>query len=431
MDPLSVASGVAGLVTLAEVVISRTYNAIIACKHASEDSRKLLREVQALAGILQSLASLENKLGSGAISSQITASQVLDCQKTLQRICDKLERADPKEQGIAFVKKAKRTLKWPFSLSDTEKCLAEMERHKSSFDLALSVDALDAIIAFKAVEEETSHKIDQVNNAIDKLCKIQMTKESRRLLQVIGADAADEMYRTNLELHQPGTGLWFLEQGSAFQQWLDVTDSKLWVYGIPGAGKTVLSALAIKETAICASDRHGVIFYYYSHSNGSTQRLPDLLSCFIGQLARQQSECMAVLADKILIEESATTGTQLRNQHELLQTLRTMLRLFRSVSIIVDGIDECDQAVDAVEMLVNITIQFSHVRMLLFSRREPEIELLLSNFQHLSIATASQDLRLYVPAQIERRVRLGKLRIRSSEVKDKIVQKLVNGADGM
>jgi hypothetical protein len=356
---------------------------------------------------------------------------VLDCQKTLQRICDKLEKADPKEQGIAFVQKAKRTLKWPFSLSDTEKCLAEMERHKSSFDLALSVDALDAIIAFKAVEEETSHKIDQVNNAIDKLCKIQMTKESRRLLQVIGADAADEMYRTNLELHQPGTGLWFLEKGSAFQQWLDVVDSKLWVYGIPGAGKTVLSALAIKETANCASDRHGVIFYYYSHSNGSTQRLSDLLSCFIGQLARQQGECMAVLADKTLIEEGATTGTRLRNKHELLQTLRTMLRLFRSVSIIVDGIDECDKAADAVEMLVNITIQFSHVRMLLFSRREPEIELLLSNFQHVSIATASQDLRLYVPAQIERRVRLGKLRIRSSEVKDKIVQKLVNGADGM
>jgi hypothetical protein len=156
-----------------------------------------------------------------------------------------------------------------------------------------------------------------------------------------------------------------------------------------------------------------------------------LLSCFIGQLARQQGECMAVLADKTLIEEGATTGTRLRNKHELLQTLRTMLRLFRSVSIIVDGIDECDKAADAVEMLVNITIQFSHVRMLLFSRREPEIELLLSNFQHLSIATASQDLRLYVPAQIERRVRLGKLRIRSSEVKDKIVQKLVNGADGM
>jgi hypothetical protein len=215
MDPLSVASGVAGLVTLAEVVISRTYNTIITCKHASEDSRKLLREVQALAGILQSLAALESKIGPTAIRSQVTAHQVYDCQKTLQSIRDRLERADPKEQGISFVQKAKRTLKWPFSLSDTEEFLAEMERHKSSFDLALSVDALDAIIAFKTAEEETSNKLDQVNNAIEKLCKVQMTKEIRRLLQAVRADAADEMYRTNLELHQRGTGTWFLEEGSA------------------------------------------------------------------------------------------------------------------------------------------------------------------------------------------------------------------------
>jgi hypothetical protein len=37
MDPLSIASGVAGLIMLAEVVISRTYNTIIKCKNASED----------------------------------------------------------------------------------------------------------------------------------------------------------------------------------------------------------------------------------------------------------------------------------------------------------------------------------------------------------------------------------------------------------
>jgi hypothetical protein len=36
-----------------------------------------------------------------------------------------------------------------------------------------------------------------------------------------------------------------------------------------------------------------------------------------------------------------------------------------------------------------------------------------------------------VPAQRERRVRLGKLRFRSSDVKDEIVERLVNGADGM
>jgi hypothetical protein len=431
MDPLSVASGVAGLVTLAEVVISRTYNTIITCKHASEDSRKLLREVQALAGILQSLAALESKIGPTAIRSQVTAHQVYDCQKTLQSIRDRLERADPKEQGISFVQKAKRTLKWPFSLSDTEEFLAEMERHKSSFDLALSVDALDAIIAFKTAEEETSNKLDQVNNAIEKLCKVQMTKEIRRLLQAVRADAADEMYRTNLELHQRGTGTWFLEEGSAFHMWLSTAGSKLWVYAIPGAGKTVLSALAVEETAKSASATHGVLFYYYNHSTDSSQRLPDLLSCFIGQLARQHGECMSVLAEQSYLDGSTTSASRLRSKEELLNTLSTMLRLFSTMSIVVDGIDECEEASEVTEMLALIATRFTHVRMLLFSRRETEIELLLDGFEHLSIATVSQDLRLYVPAQIERRVRLGKLRIRSSDVKDEIVERLVNGADGM
>lgn len=431
MDPLSIASGVAGLVTLAEVVISRTYNTIITCKHASEDSRKLLREVQALAGILQSLAALESKIGPKAIRSQITAPQVLDCQKTLQSIRDRLEKADPKEHGISFVQKAKRTLKWPFSLSDTEEFLAEMERHKSSFDLALSVDALDAIIAFKAAEEETSNKIDQVNHALELLCKIQLTKENRRLLQAVRADAADEMYRTNLELHQPGTGLWFLEKGSAFHKWLDTAGSKLWVYAIPGAGKTVLSALAIEETAKLASTAHGVIFYYYNHGTYNSQRLSDLLSCSIGQLARQHGECMAVLAEKSRLYEGTTSETRLHSKDELLIILRTMLRLFSTISIIVDGVDECGEAAEGTEMLVLIASQLPHVRMLLFSRRETQIELLLDDFEHLSIATVSQDLRLYVPAQIERRVKLGKLRIRNSDVKDEIVERLVNGADGM
>ena len=108
MDPLSIASGVAGLVTLADVVISRTYNTIIACKHASEDSRKLLREVQALAGILQSLSSLERKLGAAALQSHIPAAQILSCQQTLQNIRDKLKKSDPKEDGISLFQRAKR-----------------------------------------------------------------------------------------------------------------------------------------------------------------------------------------------------------------------------------------------------------------------------------------------------------------------------------
>lgn len=136
MDPLSIASGIGGLITLADLVISRTYNTIIACKNASEDSRKLLREVQTLPGILPSLATLESKSGASALCAHISAAQVYSTvKKHYKKVRDKLEKADPKEQGIAFVQKAKRTLRWPLSSSDIEDFLVEMERHKLASDL--------------------------------------------------------------------------------------------------------------------------------------------------------------------------------------------------------------------------------------------------------------------------------------------------------
>lgn len=431
MDPLSIASGVAGLITLADVVISRTYNTIIACKHASEDSRKLLREVQALLGILQSLSSLESKLGTAALQSHIPAAQVLSCQQTLQNIRDKLEKSDPKESGISIFQKAKRTLKWPLSASDTEKFLAEMERHKFTFDLALSIDALDTILASQETGEKTDNKIDNVVQALDRLCKVENTKEQRRILQLIGAGDADEAYRANLKLHQHGTGLWFLEEGKPFSTWLATPYSKLWVYGIPGAGKTILSALAIGKTAELASTTHGVVFYYCSHRDEQSRQLSGVLKCLIGQLARQNGQCMTLLEEKLGSQDHTASQTWTRNDDELGLILRKMIRRFTSVSILVDGVDECHEVAIVTDALASLTSDTPGVRLVIFSREEAVMEPFLGSFVKLSIAAESQDLRLYVPAQIESRTRLRRLRIKDPNVKDEIIASLVNKADGM
>jgi hypothetical protein len=431
MDPLSVASGVAGLVTLAEVVISRTYNTIITCKHASEDSRKLLREVQALSGILQSLVTLETKLGAAALQSQIPAAQAHACQTTLQNIREKLEKADPKEDGISFVQRAKRTLRWPVSASETNSFLDEMERHKSTFDLALSVDALDAMIGSQQAGIMASIKIDEVVHTLDKLWRVETTKEHRRLLHLLGAEDADEAYRMNARLHQYGTGLWFLEEGKPYRTWLATLGAKLWVYGIPGAGKTVLSALAIQHTMGTASITHGIAFYYCSHRVDSSRQLPGILKCLIGQLARQNSVCLTVIEEEAQAYDDMSFRSWDLGGDELRRILRKMLRLFQSISIIVDGVDECRDPATVTEALTSIAGESHNVRLLIFSRHEADIEPFLDDFHQISIAAESQDLRLYVPAEIEKRTRLRKLRIQDPDVKDEIVEKLVNGADGM
>lgn len=431
MDPLSVASGVAGLVTLADVVISRTYNTIIACKHASEDSRKLLREAQALLGILQSLASLETKLGAAALTSQIPAAQVLACQQTLQNIRDKLEKSDPKEDGISVFQKAKRTLKWPLSSSETENFLSEMERHKSTFDLALSADALNAILSSQRAGERTDVKIDSIANSVNKLCRIENTQEDRRLLQMIGAEDADDTYQANLKLHQHGTGLWFLEEGKPFSTWLSTPGSKLWVYGIPGAGKTILSVLAISKTVELMSSTHGAVFYYCSHRNEKSRRSTGMLSCFIGQLARQNRQCMNMLEGKFKLHEHTSAQTWTRSDGELEMMLRRMIRQFSNVSIVIDGVDECHEASAVTNTLASLASETPGVRTLIFSRKEADRVPFLEGYVEMSIAAESQDLRLFVPAEIESRSRFRKLRIKDPSVKDEIIETLVNGADGM
>jgi hypothetical protein len=429
MDPLSIASGVAGLITLAEVVISRTYNTIIKCKNASEDSCRLLREVQSLLGILQSISTLEKKLGASTIQSKIPARDVVACQLTLQNIRDKLEKADPREAGVTIWQKAGRTFKWPLSSSQTDEILLAMDRHKSTFNLAMSVDTLDLLLAASAEQAATFTKVDQLERGLQHLVRAEVTKEARRMLQILGADSADGYHRTNLHLHHPGTCLWFLD-GSAFIDWCTASNSKLWIYGIPGAGKSVLSALAIERALANTTKSHAVIFYYCSHQNDRSRRLTGIISCFVGQLARQNEECLAMVQANFESSGHADVPPWVNNESDLIILLESMLSCFDEVSILIDGVDECHDASIVSETLARLCMSPT-VRMFISSRQEYQIKLSLAHFQSISIAAESQDLRLYVPAEIETRREKNRLRIRNLRLVDEMIDKLVDGAQGM
>lgn len=60
------------------------------------------------------------------------------------------------------------------------------------------------------------------------------------MLDTIGPFDPSGHQNIAIKLRQPGTGVWFTE-GAQFKQWLELANSKLWLYGIPGAGKTVLA----------------------------------------------------------------------------------------------------------------------------------------------------------------------------------------------
>jgi len=72
------------------------------------------------------------------------------------------------------------------------------------------------------------------------------------------------------------------------------------------------------------------------------------------------------------------------------------------------------------------------VSLALLSRDERNIrDKLEDGFTHIPIAAHTEDVRLYVGAEIETRMRSKKLRIRSQSLKEEIINTLVDGAQGM
>lgn len=118
---------------------------------------------------------------------------------------------------------------------------------------------------------------------------------------------------------------------------------------------------------------------------------------------------------------------------ELCQFLQTITTYFQNAFIIVDALDECvkDRS-HIVDLLRSLNASGdSNIKTLFTSRREVDIEDLLSEYEQVSIAARSSDLKLYVASEIEQRIQRKQLRLRDPALKEHIMERLIGGAEGM
>jgi Cdc6-like AAA superfamily ATPase len=72
--------------------------------------------------------------------------------------------------------------------------------------------------------------------------------------------------------HQ-GTGAWFLHS-DLYVKWKEAKHhNALWLYGIPGCGKTVLTSTVIKDLEATFSTSSAIMLYFYFDFNDSSNNL--------------------------------------------------------------------------------------------------------------------------------------------------------------
>ena len=365
---LDIAAGIAGLITLSDVVITRTYKTIKACKSASKESRDLLKHIQALLGVLKGVDSLANEAASGTLESCIPADEVINCQTTLEALRDRLTIADPSEARILTRAKRKRTLLWPITADETKDILEDLDRYMTIFDASLSVDTLTAVLittkqtrSIVSIVESTAQDIVAMRKSIDFATSVVLQQERRTVLSFFHAlDAADQ-HATHIKCRQHDTRPGRRSE-SVFDSWLEGTLPTLWITGQAGVGKTALASAFIDAVRQRTRARHGLAYYYCR----GRQSVQSILACLAGQLAWENQQCFELLYR--LFNEGL--GQRLPSVGEMHQLLQRCMKHFSSTRIIVDGVADCEDP-DALDKILVSLSQDRTTSILALSRPAP------------------------------------------------------------
>lgn len=449
MDVLSIASSIAGIISLADVVFVRVTKYVRAAKNADKDIDALSKQVLLLIGAVSSLAKLAQVFESDGIGdrsvSELRMHQIAACHDTL----DEIKRNLSKLEGNGL----KRKLVWPFTTEKTKELLADVKRHKENINLALSADSLRSLLRLLSNDKElhkmTENILEEVKKTKEIVAHINLSSqdwERRKVIDFFLKYNPQQNYEMSLRLRHPRTGLW-LTMMPQFQTWLNKPDSRLWLSGIPGAGKTVLAGTVIEEALKKTSDDVATVFFFCDYKNRVTQTPENILSAISSQLAIQNEEA-CVLLEKYWAKLHPERALQRSaSVPELQSLLKDMMKSFQQVHLIVDGLDECgDDTEDVVDALLDIVNNSDNISTAFLSRDEDNIKERLMNirnedvmmeddveddFDRIEIAAHTHDVTEFVMAEIEKRIACRRMYIQDLDLKDEIVEQLISRAKGM
>ena len=445
MEGVAAAASIGALVDMAVRAYKIIFKYTSAVKNARKDVEQLIAEVLALSGVLHSL-----KIFASALEAEDTgeerafrAQHVDSCYHTLSQIRSDLEKAQADFESSNKLKGLQRRLRWPFGEDETLKMLERIGNHKQTMSLAMTADSMGALIRkLNRHHEDGDRRMAEVQSDVRRTLEITMRVDintARR--QVLGfftraeSDPQRDSFETSVSRRFHLTGVW-LTEGEQFQRWLNVPRSRLWLAGIPGAGKTVLAGAMIEEALTLSSPTCAVAFFFCDSSKGVTATLTEMLGTLATQLARQSDDAFAIL-DQYYTEVNPQQGhARVATAKRLAEVLSEMVDVFDRTYIIVDGLDEYgDEATDFIEALNGIWESTEACSLALLSRDEYLIqEILEDDYEYVKAEARKDDIERYVTAKIEEWVsqkgRRTKRKI-SDSIRETIIQTLVDKADGM
>lgn len=204
-----------------------------------------------------------------------------------------------------------------------------------------------------------------------------------------------------LEKREEGTGIWFL-QSEPFQEWKARENGFLWLHGIPGCGKTVLSATTIEH--LIQQSSHVTLQFFFDFNDADKLSLDKLLRALVSQLYVSYEDSQHGLNE---LFSSFENGHQQPTYQALLTTFLQMTKGI-NIQIVIDALDECNTRSSLLSWIESLASQkHKGLRVLLTSRREESIEADLTrwlqpnNIMDMDRESVNWDIRTHIRARLK------------------------------
>jgi ankyrin repeat domain-containing protein 50 len=290
---LAVAASVIAVIQISEQVVTACIQYYRTAKYAKADIQAVINVVGGLKTTLENLKMILDETEEDELPHLKSLDKPLEaCCGAIESLAQKLgvnvdRNTDTEKLKFTFTK----VIMWPWKEKEVNKVLETIERHKSTFILAVAGDTLQTTLMTQSDVGEIKDGIgtlkddvSDIKTNVSVIPTLVSDQRTEKILAWLNTCDLSTNHAAARQKHEPTTGDWFIKS-AAFTAWKSSQKSSLWLHGIPGAGKTVLCSTIIDHVKTLLAPETKLAYFYFDYNDSQKETVGGMLRSMIFQLS--------------------------------------------------------------------------------------------------------------------------------------------------